>query len=139
MRSTSAASAFSGERYTTLHPPSASAAVRIINLSRHHRNAVSVLPVPVGANINVDSPRAIAGHPSTCGAVGASNTARNHFAVIGWNSPSTSSPLSFAGNKASGLSGAIFLFELEGLLVFDGIVQVCAFSSINAAHYWMRA
>jgi hypothetical protein len=34
------------------------------------RNAVSVLPLPVGARISVDSPRAIAGHPSRCGASG---------------------------------------------------------------------
>ena len=36
-----------------------------------HRNAVSVLPLPVGARISVDSPRAIAGQPSVCGGVGA--------------------------------------------------------------------
>ena len=35
------------------------------------RNAVSVLPLPVGARMSVDSPRAIAGQPSLCGGVGA--------------------------------------------------------------------
>ena len=35
-----------------------------IRRSRHHRNAVSVLPLPVGARISVESPRAIAGQPS---------------------------------------------------------------------------
>jgi hypothetical protein len=39
-----------------------------ISRLRHHRNAVSVLPLPVGARISVDSPRAIAGQPSCCGA-----------------------------------------------------------------------
>ena len=38
-----------------------------ISRSRHQRNAVSVLPLPVGARISVDSPRAIAGQPSVCG------------------------------------------------------------------------
>src|SRR5215471_6475855 len=55
-----------------------------------HRNAVSVLPLPVGARISVESPRAIAGQPSACGAVGAANDARNHSATAGWKSPSTS-------------------------------------------------
>jgi len=48
-----------------------------------HRNAVSVLPLPVGARISVDSPRAIAGQPSFCGGVGASNDAVNHSATAG--------------------------------------------------------
>ena len=37
------------------------------NMSRlmHHRKAARVFPVPVGARIKVDSPRAIAGQPCT--------------------------------------------------------------------------
>ena len=35
----------------------------------HQRNAVSVLPLPVGARISVDSPRAIAGQARRCGSV----------------------------------------------------------------------
>ena len=54
------------------------------------RNAVSVLPLPVGARINVDSPRAIAGHPSVWGGVGAENDARNHSETAGWNRLNTS-------------------------------------------------
>src|SRR5688500_725533 len=54
------------------------------------RNAVRVLPLPVGARISVDSPRAIAGQPSRCGGVGASNAARNHSATAGWQSSNTS-------------------------------------------------
>ena len=48
-----------------------------------HRNAVSVLPLPVGARMSVDSPRAIAGQPLVCGGVGAANDARNHSATAG--------------------------------------------------------
>jgi len=51
-----------------------------------HKNAVSVLPLPVGARINVDSPREIAGQPRFCGAVGSANTASNHSLTAGWNS-----------------------------------------------------
>ena len=49
----------------------------------HHRKAVSVLPLPVGARMSVDSPRAIAGQPCVCGGVGAANDARNHSATAG--------------------------------------------------------
>jgi hypothetical protein len=51
---------------------------------RHQRNAASVLPLPVGARISVDSPRAIAGHPSCCGLVGSGNAALNHSRTAGW-------------------------------------------------------
>jgi hypothetical protein len=54
------------------------------------RKAVSVLPLPVGARINVDSPRAIAGHPSVCGGVGAANDPRNHSETAGWKRLNTS-------------------------------------------------
>src|SRR5436309_2531944 len=42
----------------------------------HQRNAASVLPLPVGARIRVESPRAIAGQPSTCARVGTGKVAR---------------------------------------------------------------
>ena len=48
-----------------------------------HRNAVSVLPLPVGARISVDSPRAMGGQPSFCGGVGASKDALNQSATVG--------------------------------------------------------
>ncbi len=38
--------------------------------SMHQRNAASVLPEPVGARMRVESPRAIAGQPWSCGLVG---------------------------------------------------------------------
>ena len=53
------------------------------------RKAVRVLPLPVGARINVDSPRAMAGQPSVCGGVGASKEAVNHSETAGWKSPNT--------------------------------------------------
>ena len=49
-----------------------------------HRNAASVFPLPVGDRMSVDSPRAIAGQPSACGAVGSPNDAPNHSATAGW-------------------------------------------------------
>ena len=47
------------------------------NISRlmHQRNAASVLPLPVGARISVDSPRAMPASPAP-GRVGAANDAR---------------------------------------------------------------
>ena len=52
-----------------------------ISRSMAQRNAASVLPLPVGARISVDSPRAMAGQPSACGGVGASNDAWNQSAT----------------------------------------------------------
>src|ERR1700761_5727177 len=64
----------------------AGAAVNMIR-SIHHRNAASVFPVPVGARISVDSPRAIAGQPSIWGRVGSVKTASNQSRTAGWKSP----------------------------------------------------
>jgi hypothetical protein len=50
----------------------------------HHRNAVSVLPLPVGAVMRVDSPPAIAGQPCRCGRVGAAKAEENHDATGAW-------------------------------------------------------
>jgi hypothetical protein len=41
------------------------------------------LPLPVGASISVDSPRAIAGHPSFCGVVAVANVRVNHSRTAG--------------------------------------------------------
>src|SRR5438128_226188 len=60
------------------------------------RNAVSVLPVPVGARMSVCEPLAIAGHPSRCGALGEPSVSVNHFRTMGWN-----------GFSAEGARGAI--------------------------------
>ena len=82
-RSTSTASAFSGETYRTRQRSLRGGAGVNINRLRHQRNAVSVFPLPVGARISVDSPRAIAGQPSCCGFVGASNALVNHARTAG--------------------------------------------------------
>src|SRR5450432_2131165 len=81
------------------------------NISRlmHHRKAARVLPVPVGARIKVDSPRAIAGHPRICGLVGAGKTASNHSRTAAWNRP---------GSKVAGESGELKLEE-------SGIRSLC--------------
>ena len=47
------------------------------------RNAASVLPDPVGAEINVVSPARICGQPASCGSVGVPNFATNHSCTMG--------------------------------------------------------
>ena len=49
----------------------------VASRSMPHRNAVSVLPEPVGARISVWSPDAMAGHPCSCASVGAGNEDEN--------------------------------------------------------------
>ena len=83
LRSTSTASALSGDTYSTRHRRAGGGGAANIRRSRHHKNAASVLPLPVGARISVESPRAIAGQPSSCGRVGASNAAVNHSRTAG--------------------------------------------------------
>ena len=53
------------------------------------RNAASVLPLPVGAQISVCSPAVIGGHPWTWAAVGSGNDAANQARTAGENAPST--------------------------------------------------
>lgn len=72
-----------------------------------HRKAVSVFPLPVGARISVDSRRAIDGHPSVCGGVGASKEARNQSAAAGWKSSNTPARL------------ATFTLSLDSLSLFS--------------------
>ena len=85
LRSTSTASALSGEMYKTRHRDGKGGAGENITRLRHQRNAASVLPLPVGASMRVDSPRAIAGQPSCCGVVGEGNVLANHSVTAGWN------------------------------------------------------
>ena len=59
-------------------------------LSIPHRNAVSVLPEPVGAQISVFAPVAIVGQPFTCAGVGASNERSNQERVRALNPASGS-------------------------------------------------
>ncbi len=48
------------------------------------RNAASVLPEPVGAQINVFFLARMCGQPSSCGSVGVPNFATNHSRTSGW-------------------------------------------------------
>ena len=57
----------------------------LANRSIAHRNAASVFPEPVGAEIRTCSPDAIAGHACDCAGVGAVNAALNQSRVRGLN------------------------------------------------------
>jgi hypothetical protein len=61
----------------------------VVNRSIEERNAVSVLPDPVGAQISVCSPAVMCGHPRTCGGVGSGNDAANHSRTAGENASRT--------------------------------------------------
>ena len=74
--------------------------------SRHQRKAARVLPVPVGARMRVDSPRAMAGQPRRCGVVGVPSAERNHARVTGWKRAS--------GSERSEDRGWIFCDHLWG-------------------------
>src|ERR1700733_6890550 len=50
----------------------------------HARNAASVLPEPVGAEIRVFCPARICGQPCSCGSVGVPKRWTNHSATRGW-------------------------------------------------------
>jgi hypothetical protein len=73
----------SGEMYTTRQRRALSGGGANMARSRHHKNAVNVFPVPVGEKMSVDSPRAIAGHPSICGRVADGNERANHSRTAG--------------------------------------------------------
>ena len=84
LRSMSYESAFSGETYTSPMPLSLGGSDASWSIA--HRNAASVLPDPVGAEISMCSPEAIAGQACSCAAVGRSNAPANHSRVRGLNS-----------------------------------------------------
>src|SRR6202007_885509 len=88
LRSTSTASALSGDTYSTRVPDGRAA--KPARLSSAHRNAASVLPDPVGAIPRVLLPSAMASQASACAAVGAAKVLPNHSLVIGLNRPSGS-------------------------------------------------
>src|SRR6202041_1383403 len=48
------------------------------------RNAASVLPDPVGAEIKVVRPARMCGQPCSCGSVGVPKRCTNHSATRGW-------------------------------------------------------
>jgi hypothetical protein len=63
-----------------------------IKRSMQCRKAVSVLPLPVGARMRVDSFLTSAGQPSVCARVADGNDAENHAFTAGWNTFSTEAP-----------------------------------------------
>src|ERR1035437_1990151 len=68
-----------------------------------HRNAASVLPEPVGAEIRTCSPEAIAGPACSCVPVGGADAPWNHSRVRGLKAVSGIALLSLAG----GLEGLV--------------------------------
>ncbi len=87
LRSTSTASALSGEMYNTRVPGATgcSAAPPSSSRSNAARNAESVFPDPVGATTSVCAPPASAPQAPSCAGVGVPNAPRNHETVAGWN------------------------------------------------------
>ena len=77
-------SAFSGDTYRTSVRSSRSPASALrTRRSMQARNAASVLPEPVGAEISVVRPARICGQPCSCGSVGVPNFWTNHSATRG--------------------------------------------------------
>jgi len=88
-------SALSGDTYSTLVrsgrvPPAAIASP--ISRSSAHRNAASVLPDPVGAEISACSPVAIAGQACDWAAVGSAKARVNQSRTWGVNADSDIPP-----------------------------------------------
>ncbi len=81
LRSTSTASAFSGDTYSTRVPAVAGRGSLAARRSMAHRNAASVLPEPVGAMTRVLAPSAMADHASAWAGVGDSKVPVNHSRV----------------------------------------------------------
>src|SRR6202011_5876681 len=92
-----------------------------MNMSRlmHQRKAARVFPVPVGARIKVDSPRAIAGQPCTCGLVGAAKTASNHSRTGGANRTASRA----AGRVAEGGDEGLLGSDIQGLYLDAGRIE----------------
>src|ERR1700734_3206076 len=103
----------------------------------HQRNAARVLPVPVGARINVESPREIAGQPSSWGLVAPGKTALNQSRTAGWKS-SMLLPCE-TGTVADGsTAGADFRDLFIGGKATTGRVRLDAFGHRFAAGAQLR-
>lgn len=87
--STSNARARNGETYSTRVRSAAVGGGVDTSSLIDHKNAVSVLPLPVGAQISVCSRAAMRGQPAAWGAVGCGNDDANHSATAGRNESST--------------------------------------------------
>src|SRR6266513_3461085 len=90
-RSTSTASALSGETYT-IRVAGFFGAGENMRWSIAARNAARVFPEPVGAKTRTLSPSAITGQASSCARVGVWNVASNHARVAGLKVASGSLP-----------------------------------------------
>ncbi len=83
-RSTSTASAFKGDRYSTLHfRAPAAAGGSVTSASIAERKAARVLPEPVGATTRVFSPRPMASQAPVCAGVGSAKLLVNHSRTRG--------------------------------------------------------
>ncbi len=87
--STSKARARSGEMYSTRVAAFGAGGSLVTRRSMLARNAVSVLPLPVGAHTRVCAPDTMAGHPCACAGVGSGNEAENQARTAGENHSST--------------------------------------------------
>ena len=99
-------SAFSGETYrTSVRLTSVPSRAFRTRRSIQIKNAESVLPEPVGAEINVVRPARISGQPCSCGSVGDPNLPRNHSATSGWAQASET------GISATGMLAILAVFQ----------------------------
>src|ERR1700751_518116 len=76
--------AFNGETYrTSVRCCSSPESALRTRRSMHARNAASVLPEPVGAEIKVVRPDRMCGQPCSCGSVGVANLWTNQSCTSG--------------------------------------------------------
>ncbi len=93
LRSTSTASAFNGDTYSTRQRFSLSGTGSVASRSSAQRKADNVLPEPVGATTRVCRPELIDSHAPAWAAVGVEKLPRNQLAVAGENRSSTPSAM----------------------------------------------
>src|SRR5437870_4695188 len=81
----STVSAFSGDTYRTRHRSASGGVGSVARRSMHQKNAASVLPLPVGADISVCCPAATARQPPSWTSVGEANVLENQARAAGEN------------------------------------------------------
>jgi hypothetical protein len=85
----STVSALSGDTYSTRHRSASGGVGSVASRSMHQKNAASVLPLPVGADISVCCPAATARQPPSWTSVGDANVLENQARAAGENRSST--------------------------------------------------
>ena len=95
-------SAFRGDTYNTRVAPGSD--LPVAKESMAQRNAVSVLPLPVGAVTSRCSPAAMRGQLRRCTSVGSPKVVRNQRAISGWK---TSSALMRGNANGEGLGSRL--------------------------------